>query len=679
MFMKKIFTLVILCSFAFNLKAQTTFTDDFESYVVGSYLGSQSTVWTTWAGASGEGTTTDVKIANTKAHSGNNSIYFSSTSASGGPTDVVLPFGGALNIGHFTFKAWFFIPKNKTAYFNFQGNVTVATDWALQCYLNEDGSMIFDNGSITMLASNFPNDAWFELKVDINLNTSQWDIYIDNNLKGSFANPKFQIASLDLYPANTLASYWVDDVSYEYTPYTIPSINGAVIGINIDNGMVGLQRTPSIMIRNLGNTIINNFDLVFTQNGASAVTKNITGISISKLKTYTVNLTSPFTLLSGPNTFVAIISNVNGNLTDGDVSDDVKTLVLNPIQPAIGKVVVAEEATGTWCGWCPRGQVMMKNMTETYGNYFAGIAVHNNDPMTHTAYDAWVGTKISGYPSALVNRGNVIDPLGIEPDFLQEIQIAPQALMINGGDYNSTTRELKVTVALTFQQAVTGTYNLAVVLTEDGIKGSSSGYNQTNYYAGGSRGVMGGFETLSDPVPANQMVYDHVARDISNVNGESVFPSSINVRDTFKHEFTFTLNSAWNSDNIHIIGMLFNPSGKIENASSTTIAEAVANGNPPIAPQVTGIAKIATPKEFAATLYPNPANQEAFVRLNIQGNENVILSIYQINGALVAQRDYSKLSGDIILPMELKNFVPGLYCVKANIGENVTVLKLMVE
>ena len=67
-----------------------SFTDDFESYAVGSYLGSSSADWTTWSGT--EGGAEDVTINADNASSGSQSIYFSSTSANGGPQDVVLPF-----------------------------------------------------------------------------------------------------------------------------------------------------------------------------------------------------------------------------------------------------------------------------------------------------------------------------------------------------------------------------------------------------------------------------------------------------------------------------------------------------------------------------------------------------------------------------------------------------------
>lgn len=130
-----------------------------------------------------------------------------------------------------------------------------------------------------------------------------------------------------------------------------------------------------------------------------------------------MNLTTPVTLIAGLNTFTASIKNVNGSLTDGDANDDSKTITFTPIVAGSDKLVIGEEATGTWCQWCPRGAVALRNMDAKYNGFFQGIAVHNGDPMTVPSYDSGIGTKISGYPSGLTDRLPKIDPSAFETDF----------------------------------------------------------------------------------------------------------------------------------------------------------------------------------------------------------------------------------------------------------------------
>jgi hypothetical protein len=227
----------------------------------------------------------------------------------------------------------------------------------------------------------------------------------------------------------------------------------------------------------------------------------------------------------------------------------------------------------------------MENMDLFYSGYFQGIAVHNGDVMTDIGHDTPFSALISGYPNALVDRGPEVDPSSMENDFLTSIQAAPKAFMKNGATYNAVTRELKVSIQSVFQSAASGSYKIACVITEDSIKGTASTYNQTNYYSSTSQnlplvGAGRNWQTESAAVSYTKMQYDYVSRLISPsfYGTNQCFTSTMAVNDTFTHTFTFILPAAWKDNYLHIVGILINPAGKIDNGSSTTIAEAVANG-----------------------------------------------------------------------------------------------------
>jgi len=92
----------------FTLNAQV-FQDDFESYSPGDLIGASSSDWTTWSG----GTADDVAVVDTKANSGTNSIHFVGA-GSGGPADVVLPFGGKRTSGQFTMRMSMYVEPGKS-------------------------------------------------------------------------------------------------------------------------------------------------------------------------------------------------------------------------------------------------------------------------------------------------------------------------------------------------------------------------------------------------------------------------------------------------------------------------------------------------------------------------------------------------------------------------------------
>ena len=53
-----------------------------------------------------------------------------------------------------------------------------------------------------------------------------------------------------------------------------------------------------------------------------------------------------------------------------------KSIVALAFQPT--KRVLFEEATGTWCQWCPRGAVYMDSLHKVYPTTAMLVAVHNS-------------------------------------------------------------------------------------------------------------------------------------------------------------------------------------------------------------------------------------------------------------------------------------------------------------
>lgn len=668
---------VLLSATAFG----QTFSDNFDSYTAGQYMAQQSGgAWTTWSNA--PGTTEDVLVSSADSYSGNNSIYLTTSVSGGGPTDLVRNFG-VLNTGQFSMEFNIKVETGKAGYFNLQRNATIGQVWAMDCFFTDNGQIIINNQSGLNFTGSYTQGTWFNFRMDINFNTNTWEVFIDNNSIGSFANTENQIASIDIYPTDQNApyscGYFIDDFQYTVTPYTLPALNGAANNVTYSEAnLSGVDVTPKVTFRNLGTTTITSAAIDVTYNG-NTISNNFTGLNLASLATTTLTMPSTMTLAAGQMNMTATVINVNGTSPDGDNADNSVAVSVNPITPAAGKMVVGEEGTGTWCGWCPRGAVFMDMMETKYADYWAGIAVHNGDPMTVTDYDAAIGALISGYPSALVDRTGVIDPSEVEADFFNRVTVAPTAFITNGATYDAGTRTLNVSISADFQSAATNNYKLAVVLTEDNITGTASGYNQANYYSGGGSGVMGGYETMANPVPAAQMEYDHVARVIApSFSGtNAAFPATINIGETHTLNYSFTLPATWDENEIHIIGMLIDPSGDIDNAGKATIAEAVANGYV----DGTGAAGITETEAIDATMsiYPNPANDVAVVTVNLQNESSVNMKIVDLNGKTIAVRDYGVMNGAATIQVNTSNFTAGVYVVELTIDNAVVKRRLVVE
>ena len=119
------------------------FCDDFESYNLNDYLTYVSPVWGTWSNPLSFGCNEDVTVNNSPIDitgiGGTKAIHFSSISSSGGPQDIVCPFGTSTSYttGVFIFTADFIVQgsPNTGAYFNFQSDYNIGIGWALEVFM----------------------------------------------------------------------------------------------------------------------------------------------------------------------------------------------------------------------------------------------------------------------------------------------------------------------------------------------------------------------------------------------------------------------------------------------------------------------------------------------------------------------------------------------------------------
>ncbi|MDO4158981.1 MAG: choice-of-anchor J domain-containing protein [Prevotellaceae bacterium] len=244
--------------------------------------------------------------------------------------------------------------------------------------------------------------------------------------------------------------------------------------------------------------------------------------------------------------------------------------------------LVSEEVTGTWCGYCVRGIVAMKTMNEKYPDSFIGIAIHNSDPMAYGVEDyhdaLFSSCSISGYPHSVYNRNPMysIDPGNMEYYYLMIKEEGENNTGIElKAEYNEVTGEINSTADVYFAEDITNAdYKLAYVIIENNVHGEESGYMQTNYYANNAYGEMGGFESLPEYVPADQMWYNDVARGIyPSYSGESgIIPSTVNEGDQYSHNYTLSIPSnVLVKENTELAVLLLDKNGIIVNADKVEI------------------------------------------------------------------------------------------------------------
>ncbi len=676
--MKKFLHVVFLMAGSFCLVAQNSFSDDFEQYTAGSYIAASSNTWKTWSGT--KGGTDDNQVSNERAHSGVNSLKFLSNSSSGGPADIILPFGGRRTSGTFTLEMWMYVVANKGAYFNFQGNAVVGQIWSLDAFFDPNGAVRFTlgtGGSSSVATGQHPKDSWFKLKVVANLTDNNWEAFIDDKSIGSWSNPNNAVSSMDIYPtsSNNQSEYFVDDVSYKFEPFVAPNLDASLTQATVrQKGLAGTSSQASIKIKNVGRTKITSAEVEWSVNGGTKVTENYT-LSLDSLKESAgLPLSQAVTYNPGISTLNVNITKING-VADDKAANNSKTLSMEGVTPAPGKKIVVEEATGTWCQWCPRGAVYLDSLTRLFPDHFIGIAVHNRDPMTVTAYDAGLTTfpGFTGFPSVVTNRRTLSDPSAIEPIFYDQIVELTPVLLDCGAAFDPNSRLLRMEAKSTFTESVSGDYRFNLVVVEDEVKGTASGYNQSNAYAGGANGVMGGYELLPNPVPAARMVYNHVGRAIMDGwAGEAGYlPDNIPANTSYIKSYDYIVPATSNLAKLKIVVMMLDPNGEIINASEISFDEAVAKG-------------LFTASENPAAVAgdvivsPNPCSDMAQVHFTLKEEMPVGMELIDLMGRVLASRAYGHMNGAVDLPVQTSSLENGNYLIKLKVGEHKIFKKLTV-
>lgn len=410
----------------------------------------------------------------------------------------------------------------------------------------------------------------------------------------------------------------------------------------------GANTTLSVNVTNIGGNAITS--LTIDWNDGTSHAQTIT-TNIAPGATLTIAHPTAVTYATAVEESLTVsITMVNG-VADADPTNNNGSAIHNTVSQLADKRVVIEEGTGTWCGWCPRGTVAMDYMTATYPD-FIGIAVHNGDPMTVAEYDN--GADISGFPGGNFERiimGGGVSQASFEAYYNANINdIVPAAVDVAvSGVGANITLDASATFYTPF---AAGDFRLAVVMVEDQVKGTGAAWNQVNYYAGGANGPMGGYELLPNPVPAANMLYDHVGRALlGGYNGQAgSVPAVIADGTVGSYSFTYTVPAGSSRDHMHAVALLLNnTTGEIVNAKSISIADGSS-------------ASLEESTIANMIVYPNPTSDMINVQFDGKGGEYTV-STTDMAGVTVATLSMENAVGSQTVALPVSGLAAGVYLI----------------
>ena len=463
----------------------------------------------------------------------------------------------------------------------------------------------------------------------------------------------------------------MDDISV-FVP-TTNDVSATGITMN-DYYVTGGNHNVTGTIYNNGATTITSVDLTYTVNGGAPNTQTLTGISIAPFSTYNFSAATPL-MVSNPTEYnlKAWTSNPNGGV-DPDLSNDTTGKPVHGITAVPWKNVVFEEATGTWCGWCPRGAVFMDSLAHLFPVSAMLIAVHNGDPMTVTAYDAAVSAQIGGYPSGIVDRKDIdVDPSTFITEYnARKNDVVPLSTTTTSV-YNSSTNSLDITVsALLATDFTSADMHFNAVVTEDHVTGTGTTWDQHNYYSFQSNnlplsGAGHNWQNEPNPILAANMEYSHVGRALMDgFNGAaSPLPSVLTAGNTYTKTYSYPIPGGQNYNNMRVIGMVIDYNGVILNASR--------------ADMMAGVKEVST-TSLKLNLYPNPTTDgKANLRVRFAQIGEATMEVVDVTGRIVLSNSSNVNADEYIYPINLSGLASGVYTVRISQNGQSTSARLVLE
>lgn len=370
--------------------------------------------------------------------------------------------------------------------------------------ITEATSLVSSDESVTSAAGAKNTGEWHEVMFDqkVELNSSFEGLFVGYNYKQKSNNYPIGVSSKVEGPfyiyANIPASkggngedwYQINSGGYGLSIQLIVEGDFAPNAVRpLDFGeftvVKGKSKNVAVSLWNIGSKLT-SIDYTIALDGKAGAEQHLDfGKDFGLGGTHSVEI--PFAAASelGASTVTLTITKVNGE--ENACVKTSATGTLYTVEREFVKRSVVEQFTGTGCGNCPSGHVAMHNMHNLYGDQFIGIALHQfnqSDPMYNASYDL----GFTGAPQCMVNRSSgVLAPYEQMPEVLKASldEIALTDVTVTG---TFAEEDTKVNATASVESLVAGDYNIAFMLTADGLTGTTKSWKQSNYFCkGGGR------------------------------------------------------------------------------------------------------------------------------------------------------------------------------------------------
>ena len=398
----------------------------------------------------------------------------------------------------------------------------------------------------------------------------------------------------DMYGSGYGALYMQVLLEGEFADNTAtPSITGEYYA------QLGGSTQVDVSLLNNGASPLTSIDYTITTDGVAGAEQHLeleSPIAFNNSGRATIEVAADAE--AGSKTKTLTVTKVNGQANNAPVTTSDFTLIT--LEKLIARNVAVEQFTGTGCGWCPRGHVGMAKMREAFGDRFIGIAIHqysnqSSDAM-YLAPSKYANHGLNGAPSCRLNRGESMDPYyGSGEDVLYDMQqaLAVPALAEVSVSGVMDTNKTKIDAKATLTPLIAGNYTLEFVAVADGLTGTGTGWQQTNYYSSQYASQTGitksslpeDLQYLFDLRSTFTGTFNDVAIASSYVSSKNqVEKLTLTANEEQEVSYTITmptytkLKNALKDDQIYVVALLVDAQGKIVQAAKQQVSIADPTG-----------------------------------------------------------------------------------------------------
>jgi thiol-disulfide isomerase/thioredoxin len=512
---------------------------------------------------------------------------------------------------HVTFKSFFY-----------GATYSGATEAAEFLYSTNGGS------SWTSLADITPGADW----------TSQW---IDVSAACGNSNVQFAFNYQD--GGGWLYGLGIDDFAI-FAPY---NFDMAVESLDMFS-TVGLNNAPFTLegtIKNYGGTTISSLTLNYSINGGTAVTDNLTGLSIAPYGTYTFSHNTNWNPGSTGNYDVTIWASALNGGNDQNNGNDTLSTMIEVVTATADRVVLAEEFTSSTCAPCASfnpgyKQLLDANDANTSGTQLVSVKYQMNwpSPGNDPAYNSEAAARrqlysISGVPDVVYSGANIPTSQGAIDAVMAIPSLAElSAEWSNTGTYIQCDVEAEALADLS-------NVSLFMAMIEKEISHNVQTNGETTFYhvfrkfMDGSNGYSMGTMTAGN-------TYTHYANSTITVNSNPTSGS-----------FDFWVGA----NNMDIIVWLQ------DMTNGEVLQAAYADYTTSSVDEMDNLAKY-------ISIYPNPANEVAGVEIELMDRSEVTVNMVNAMGQTVLVEAATLDAGVQKLNLNTAELSAGLYFVNVNVN-----------